>query len=228
MSTHSIPFYEETRNSISCVLIWYPNSGTKNETDRWTKRKQYNTPPPPPTHTHPPPPHTHIHKQKLGGGWGWGGGIIKKLIFRIFLLSGAMNSWGPMMIHYLSLQCFHPRENDTDWPNEGIIDNQPTVMKNNARLTILFSDSVAITIILCTKFTQNIWMHSLLTISALKFEHLYVKCPQVLNTKVSDKMPYANNADPDQSALEGAIWSGSSLFAIPLSILGDKCIKSKI
>ena len=28
----------------------------------------------------------------------------------------------------------------------------------------------------------------------------YSKCPKVLNTKVSDKMPYANNADPDQTA----------------------------
>ena len=34
--------------------------------------------------------------------------------------------------------------------------------------------------------------------------------------------------DPDQSAPEGAVLSGSSLFAIPLSILRDKCIKSKI
>ena len=40
-------------------------------------------------------------------------------------------------------------------------------------------------------------------------------------------MPYAS-ADPDQIATEVAVWSGSLLFAIPLSILRDKYIKSKI
>ena len=35
---------------------------------------------------------------------------------------------------------------------------------------------------------------------------------------MSDKMTYANNADPDQTAPEGAVWSGSTLFVIPLSI----------
>ena len=29
-------------------------------------------------------------------------------------------------------------------------------------------------------------------------------------------MTYANNVDPDQTAPEGAVWSGSTLFAIPL------------
>ena len=48
------------------------------------------------------------------------------------------------------------------------------------------------------------------------------------NTKVSDKMTYANSADPDQTAPEGAVWSGSTLFAVPLSILRNSCIKSKI
>ena len=52
----------------------------------------------------------------------------------------------------------------------------------------------------------------------------YGKCPKILNTKVCNKMPYADSADPDQTAPEGVIWSGSSLFAIPLSILRDKCI----
>ena len=28
----------------------------------------------------------------------------------------------------------------------------------------------------------------------------YGKCPKISNTKVSDKMPYANSADPDQTA----------------------------
>ena len=39
-----------------------------------------------------------------------------------------------------------------------------------------------------------------------------------MNDFVSDKMAYANNADPDQTAPEGAVWSGSTLFGIPLSI----------
>ena len=46
----------------------------------------------------------------------------------------------------------------------------------------------------------------------------YSKCPKIPYTKVSDKMAYANSADPDQTAPEGAVWSGSTLFAIPLSI----------
>ena len=56
----------------------------------------------------------------------------------------------------------------------------------------------------------------------------YGKCPKILYTKVSDKMAYANSLDPEQTAPEGAVWSGSTLFAIPLSILRNNCIKSKI
>ena len=41
-------------------------------------------------------------------------------------------------------------------------------------------------------------------------------------------MAYENSAYPDQTAPEGAIWSGSTLFAIPLSILRNNCITSKI
>ena len=37
----------------------------------------------------------------------------------------------------------------------------------------------------------------------------YSKCPKLWNTNVSDKMQYANSADPDQTAPEGAVWSGS-------------------
>ena len=53
------------------------------------------------------------------------------------------------------------------------------------------------------------------------------KCPKISYTKTSEKMAYANNADPDQTAPEGAVWSGSTLFAIPLHILRRNCIKSK-
>ena len=43
---------------------------------------------------------------------------------------------------------------------------------------------------------------------------------------MSDKMAYyANSENPDQTAPEGAVWSGSALFAIPLSILRKVCIK---
>ena len=31
------------------------------------------------------------------------------------------------------------------------------------------------------------------------------KCPEISNTKVSDKMTYANSADPVQTAPEGAV-----------------------
>ena len=55
-----------------------------------------------------------------------------------------------------------------------------------------------------------------------------VKFSKILCTKVSDKMTYANSADPDQTPPEGAVRSGSTLFAVPLSILGNNCIKSKV
>ena len=42
-----------------------------------------------------------------------------------------------------------------------------------------------------------------------------------------DKIAYANRVDPDQTAPEGAVWSGSTLFVIPLSILRNDRIKSK-
>ena len=37
--------------------------------------------------------------------------------------------------------------------------------------------------------------------------------------KISDKMAYAKSADPDQTAPEGAVWSGFALFAITPSNL---------
>ena len=47
---------------------------------------------------------------------------------------------------------------------------------------------------------------------------IYGKYPKISYTKVSYKMAYANSAIPDQTAPEGALWSGSTLFAILLSI----------
>ena len=37
-------------------------------------------------------------------------------------------------------------------------------------------------------------------VCSLKPMCIYGKCPKILNTKVSDKMTYANSADPDQTA----------------------------
>ena len=49
----------------------------------------------------------------------------------------------------------------------------------------------------------------------------------VLKTKVyrndhkfSDRYAWANSADPDQTAPRGAVWSGSTLFAIPSASFG--------
>ena len=41
--------------------------------------------------------------------------------------------------------------------------------------------------------------------SNLNPQSTYGKCPKNSNTKVSDKMTYANSADPDQTAPEGAV-----------------------
>ena len=38
--------------------------------------------------------------------------------------------------------------------------------------------------------------------------------------KFSDIYAWANSADPDQTAPRGAVWSGSSLFAIPSASFG--------
>ena len=40
----------------------------------------------------------------------------------------------------------------------------------------------------------------------------------ILHKLMSDKMAYANSAVPDQTAPEGAVWSGSTLFPILLNI----------
>ena len=38
--------------------------------------------------------------------------------------------------------------------------------------------------------------------------------------KFSDRQVWANNVDPDQTATRGAVWSGSTLFAIPPASFG--------
>ena len=57
---------------------------------------------------------------------------------------------------------------------------------------------------------------------------VYGKCPKISYTKVSDKIAYTNTVDPDQTAPNGAVWSGSTLFVIPLSILRKLHKKQKL
>ena len=38
--------------------------------------------------------------------------------------------------------------------------------------------------------------------------------------KFSDRYAWANSVDPDQTAPRGAVWSGSTLFAIPSPSFG--------
>ena len=42
--------------------------------------------------------------------------------------------------------------------------------------------------------------------------------------KFSDTQAWANSADPDQTAPRGAVWSGSTLFAVPSALLLGKAI----
>ena len=59
-------------------------------------------------------------------------------------------------------------------------------------------------------------------------EPIYGKCPNISYTKVSEKMAYANSVDPDQTAPEGAVWSGSTLFAIPLGMHKEQNLAKKV
>ena len=38
--------------------------------------------------------------------------------------------------------------------------------------------------------------------------------------KFLDRYAWADSADPDQTAARGAVWSGSTLFAIPSALFG--------
>ena len=44
--------------------------------------------------------------------------------------------------------------------------------------------------------------------------------------KISDRQVWANSAEPDQTASRGAVWSGSTLFAIPSAYFG--CITLRL
>ena len=66
------------------------------------------------------------------------------------------------------------------------------------------------------------------TVYLFSLKSTYSKCPKIPYAKVAGKIAYANSADPDQTAPEGAVWSGSTLYVIPLSILRHNCINSKI
>ena len=70
------------------------------------------------------------------------------------------------------------------------------------------------------------WYHIYPKYSGTSAPHHTIKCPKISFPKVSDKMAYANSIGPDQTAPERAIWSGSTLFAIPQGILGNNCITS--
>ena len=45
------------------------------------------------------------------------------------------------------------------------------------------------------------------------------------NPKFSDRQVWANSADPDQTAPRGAVWSGSTLFAIPSASFGRSTLR---
>ena len=60
-------------------------------------------------------------------------------------------------------------------------------------------------------------------------QHIYSKCPKISHTKVSDKMTQScKQCRPKSDCSCGAVWSKSTVFAIPLSIFRNNCIKSKI
>ena len=70
-------------------------------------------------------------------------------------------------------------------------------------MTIISLKFIAVSITSGKKYS-NIIMY---TVNVLTFHKLKF-----------DKMIHTKSADPDQTAPDGAVWSGSTLFAIPLSI----------
>ena len=60
--------------------------------------------------------------------------------------------------------------------------------------------------LLSAGFVQNMLIYDAMKPNAaLKQNVCCGKCPKISYTKVSDKMVYANSADPDQTAPEGAV-----------------------
>ena len=75
-------------------------------------------------------------------------------------------------------------------------------------------------VIFLTSLPDRVWhfssSHSLLGDNRNERLSMHSKCPKISYTKSTDKMACAKSADPDQTAPEGAVWSGSTLFAILL------------
>ena len=113
-------------------------------------------------------------------------------------------------------------DTEIKWP---IISKSVTII-----IFVEFIDQLINYPISCASFKPN--QNELCYIEVPVYEYLskkhYGKCSKNSNTKVADKMTCANSADPDQTAPEGAVWSGSTLFAIPLSMLRNKCIRNII
>ena len=63
---------------------------------------------------------------------------------------------------------------------------------------------------------QYMWKIQGLHLQCLLNIHVYRNDP-----KFSDIYAWANSADPDQTAHRGAVWSGSTLFAIPSAFFGS-------
>ena len=57
---------------------------------------------------------------------------------------------------------------------------------------------------------------------------LLYNSPKFCTPNFSGKMAYANTVEPNQAASEVAVWSESTVFAIPPSILWYKHMKNKI
>ena len=76
-------------------------------------------------------------------------------------------------------------------------------------------------------FVETLFLFLNVMIFSLFF-HKNVCAVNVLIFWTPKCLTYANSADPDQTAPEGAVCSGSTLFAIPQSILRHSCIKRTI
>ena len=84
------------------------------------------------------------------------------------------------------------------------------------------------------EFSDRDFIFKVIVLQSLSYcnqkQHVYTPFPKLVDRftvnilkirtlkQASDKMTYTNSVDPDQTAPEGAVWSGSKLFAIPLNI----------